>query len=626
MKTPKWFTLLLLPALMACNSFNNRGLIENPQVLGTNTTSIEVAMIELTDTATVLHIKAFYRPHNWIRIASSSFLRDNKGGMFAIREGDGITLDEEFWMPDSGEAAFNLIFQPIPADITSIDFSEGDNVEGAYKIWGIQLTGKPIAVTLPRGFQKPVADLAAPLPTVEQKAGKARIEGQILNYTPDMTKEIGLTVNYPFRTVSLQVAVDDAGKFATEVDAFSPHPVMAGEHLCFIAPGETTTLLINPAEIARRNSHLHKDDPKIGEAVYFGGYLAALSREIAENNLIDQLHGRLFNTQQEYNDFLLTIADKNVTQFKEMLLKEYNDRNAAIDATAYSAACKELLHITNDLRFADELFSVRGYMVEGYSFKNKQQDMKALSKYAETIVYPADFYHVLKQLKYINAPERCYSLLNNRYLSVREMMTFVLGTDKGYLFDVYDAYDAYMRISDFQPLDSAQLAAVPQIYRAYMQQENEKVIETIEASKLKSGYEVKEITPDMQGKEIIPQIIARHKGKPILIDIWATWCGPCRRANKELAPVKEELKDKGIVYVFIAGEDSPKETWDVMIADLHGEHYRVTDKQWSELRNAYGATGVPTYLYVDKAGTIVKKQVGFGSAAPMKEQLLEIAK
>ena len=49
-----------------------------------------------------------------------------------------ITLDKEFWMPESGEAEFQLLFPPIPENVTSLDFSEGD-FDGAYKIWGIQL-------------------------------------------------------------------------------------------------------------------------------------------------------------------------------------------------------------------------------------------------------------------------------------------------------------------------------------------------------------------------------------------------------------------------------------------------------------------------------------------------------
>ena len=71
-------------------------------------------------------MKAYYRPKYWIKVATGSFLKDNNGALYPIRKGVGITLDKEFWMPESGEAEFQLLFPPIPENVTSLDFSEGD--------------------------------------------------------------------------------------------------------------------------------------------------------------------------------------------------------------------------------------------------------------------------------------------------------------------------------------------------------------------------------------------------------------------------------------------------------------------------------------------------------------------
>jgi thiol-disulfide isomerase/thioredoxin len=379
--------------------------------------------------------------------------------------------------------------------------------------------------------------------------------------------------------------------------------------------------------LARRKSHLHKADPKIGEAAYFGGYLASLSQEIADEDLLAQLQRGNYNTQQEYNDFIDSFTDKTIAQAKEILQKKHDDKSAAIDATTYSAACKELLHIANDLTFFSGLSNTKTYMVYAYSIQHKiGNDQAALNKYAATITYPTDFYAPIKQLKYVNAPERCYSLLGISYPIGKAEIASCLGTDKGFLFDDMNASEAYRQLVDYQLLNNARLATVPESYLAYMQKKNDELAKKIEASKNKGGYEVKEISPDVAGKDILPQIIAQYKGKPIMIDIWGTWCNPCKIANKALAPVKEELKDKDIVYVFIAGENSPKDTWNIMITDLHGVHYRLTDKQWSDILSANESAGVPAYFYIDKTGKIVDKQIGFGGVEPMKKQLLEISK
>ena len=61
-----------------------------------------------------------------------------------------------------------------------------------------------------------------------------------------------------------------------------------------------------------------------------------------------------------------------------------------------------------------------------------------------------------------------------------------------------------------------------------------------------------------------------------------------------------------------------------MIPDIHGEHFRVTDKQWAYLGNAMGIEGVPTYFVINRAGDIKYKSVGFPGVAKMKEELVKV--
>lgn len=90
--------------------------------------------------------------------------------------------------------------------------------------------------------------------------------------------------------------------------------------------------------------------------------------------------------------------------------------------------------------------------------------------------------------------------------------------------------------------------------------------------------------------------------------------------------MKEELKDKDILYLYITGETSPLKTWENMIPDIHGEHFRLTNAQWKYLSDAFKIEGVPTYLIVDREGNTTFRQTGFPGVEKMKEELLKVTK
>ncbi|MDR0988321.1 MAG: TlpA family protein disulfide reductase [Prevotellaceae bacterium] len=622
---------LLVLLLAACNGVNNRGAVDNPAVTGTSTSTIEVSRVEISDTATVMHIKAFFRPKNWIRIASETVLRDRQGHDYPLRSADGIVPGEQFIMPESGEAQFTLHFAPVPSNCPSVDFIENEE-DGAFKIFGIQLTGTPLQLDMPRGFTPAEADANLALPEVVQKAGKAQLQGWILNYNPAMGDELAVMVTYPFGDSEIEgVKVAPDGRFSAAIDAFSPHPVrvrfMNNIDLCFIAPDETTTIVLNPAESTRNKSRLRKESAPLGKPAYFGGYLASLSQEIADNRLWTKLSGRTYETEQDYYDFLDSFYNKTTDGAKANLLQELQAKEAAIDTLSYSPACKELFRMAAELQFTAELNRVKPYIINAYDRKNQsKENPKARSAYANSLKFTPNFYDPIKELTYINNPVRCYSLLNGRHGIMKEKYEVELGTDKGYLFEALDARDALHWIEErSDALDSAALAKVPALYRPYVTQKNEALLVKIKEIESKISQPVEEISPAMPGKDILPAIIAKQKGKPILIDFWATWCGPCKQANKDLAPVKEELKEKGIVYVYVTGETSPEGTWKMMIPDLHGIHYRLSNKQWEEVGKELGIRGIPTYFYINKEGKIHHKQVGYAGVAQMKKTLLEIA-
>ena len=110
------------------------------------------------------------------------------------------------------------------------------------------------------------------------------------------------------------------------------------------------------------------------------------------------------------------------------------------------------------------------------------------------------------------------------------------------------------------------------------------------------------------GEKILRKLIEPYQGKLIYVDIWGTWCAPCRKNLKESWRVREALKDYDIVYLFLANKSSD-EAWKSVISEynLTGPncvHYNLPADQQSVIEHYIGVNGYPTYKLIDKQGVI----------------------
>lgn len=204
-------------------------------------------------------------------------------------------------------------------------------------------------------------------------------------------------------------------------------------------------------------------------------------------------------------------------------------------------------------------------------------------------------------------------------------MQEVFGVSESFAFDVLMAQYKSEKLSDFTPYTDEELQKAQKLIKNTfiansLAVENEKTKDKIEKNKTKTGFVVHQVVKT-EGDELFDSMIAKFKGKVVYVDFWATWCAPCRSGIEKIAPLKEEMKNENVVFLYITNQSSPEKTWSNMIPDIKGEHYRVSQDEWNYLASKFNINGIPHYALVSKNGEMIKPRLGHNNNDALKKIL-----
>ena len=587
MKKQAIITLLLALVAMAGQAKEKTIIWEKPAKALNCADLLEIEKVELTKQQTRLYASYSNMPGQWFRIAKESCLQSG-GKTFRIVGADSITLGEKFTLGDNGSQRFVLRFEPLPMKTKEFDFIEGF-ADNDFKVFGVHdSTYTMPAVAVPAEY---LADYAEDDQLEDLKYGEepAVVHFKALNYRKGMRPRIMaqyIDLKRPGEPQNLYFRMNDDGE--AELKLYVGFPQVVWFHMInfpwssncslYLAPGKEVTVLVD----------MLKDDTYINNKfVGYKGYFAKFTREYYQ-----------MQTQDD------RIEMKKTARTVEELIRDYDEfcaeNDKYIESLPYEQAVKDWL--TQLIYSGSYSFSYYGNPIDSLSKQpafaehllqhhiSGLRDRKAILTFAFT--EGSRYYVMDKAARGINADlaRYCY-----------------------YLPKVLDGQKVEKPL-----IEDATLSA---LYDETVR-ESQKTI-AVQKEGLPADVHYLDMT-DVAPEDILPAILSKYKGKAVLIDVWATWCGPCRMGHKLMAPLKEELKGRDIEFVYITSPSSPYEDWKNMIGDIPGNHYYLTKEQYNHLLDLYHSNGIPTYAIYDASGKQTYTEIGFPGVETIKEEIEKV--
>ena len=617
----KLLSTLLLALITIAGWAQKEVVWENPSAFtGSGNIEFDITKMELKETETVMHFRVKFIPNYWIRFAKESFLKTPDGKEYAVVSGkkaseaeSDVELDSLFWMPESGQADLVLHFKPVPTDTKEIDFIEGYD-EGAFRFFNICDKKTKKEPEWPAEWKGVKYAKDEKLPEAKIGKGVARIKVKLLGYKPGMGMELRVG---GFRPLGEKEYFDKSFPLADDGTATAEIPLrmtrevsvgvsgVAGGPLV-IAPGQEFALLMN-----------------IGEG----------------NNRPLAMKGFLAKTNMDLNEAFVKLLPKDAqviryeglsqcdTPEKRLawLKNEFDKKIAEVKASDYTTAAKDLLCMEAEGNFVEwSRFFGGNYtnlmMTTGKARITSQKEYRDLLKANDSLLVLSEAEKAYSY-QYLDKPtspcsDRFWTLplsqldkdFSTRAPWLNELQTvyFMFSTDE----KEWDGLMAQMKYEDCKGIVTD------------YQKEQERLAQ--ELAQKESIFFKK--FDDVKPENILQTILDRYKGKAVLIDMWATWCGPCRAGHKAMAPMKEQMKGQNVQFVYITSPSSPMSTWQEMIKEIDGDHYYLTPEQDSYILAKYESSGIPTYAVYNTKGEQTYKVIGFPGNEEIRKRLEEAMK
>ena len=590
-------SMILFAVLFTLLSCGQKAKVwETPMIGATKYTYVKIKKVEFYNDSTVLRMKINYPSIGGGFTFGKETYIEADGKRYLITGSDSFVLGEYTNTdPETWEKEFSLYFEPLPRNTRMFDLIEGA-FDGAYTFYNIRPKGVELPVAKVPDEYLPDYQEDDEWPAMEYSEDPVTIHFKALNCRPGMNPRIDIwhfDITDPSSFDEDIIYLDDEGTYDYTCKIYYPEHmqitmVSSGAHwassiLPMMAPGKELTVLID-MNVTPDSIH--------GSFVGLKGYMAKYTMRDEEFDRI-----RMYGETQQPT--LAAWTAQNAKTVSELIaghdsvvasVKAFNKEYGYSDEESRRFFDYELRFFNLVADYNDSLFRSKEFL--DYILKIRPACFFDDDKIDIRPDYE-DVCHLFADtdIKGI-VPDFCRYLYGVKQLRGGKQIKKPLIEDP-YLSNLYD------RIS------------------GNMNEEIAKNKKTVFAPNV-HYLDLTEVAPE----NILNTILERYKGKTVVLDMWATWCGWCIKGHQEMAPYKEELKDKDIVFLFLTSSSSPFDQWMHYTNTVPGEHYYLTEEQDKYLsERIWGTTGVPKYAIFDAQGKQLYRQVGWAGLDTIKTEI-----
>ncbi len=336
------------------------------------------------------------------------------------------------------------------------------------------------------------------------------------------------------------------------------------------------------------------NEEELGKVVSFP-YLGSLD-EKQYVHVVDstkQLSLNFLNEQKEMDQNLKTLEEASITYGSALKLKQFEPVKRYFSKNKDFVKSNEFPDFESDLNLEDEdLLAVNNYkqyLSTYYSAiaakKSKKNETDFAIEYIETVSNE------------VKSPK------------IKEFLLFQVASNTiSYAKDLQKFYDLFMANSSSED------------HKKVITEKYNKLI------KLSKGQPSPKFV-DYENYKGGTMSLDDLKGKYVYVDVWATWCGPCKREIPFLKTIEKEYHNKNIVFISMSiDKKKDYEKWKKMVKDesLSGVQLFAPNDWNSDFVTNYGITGIPRFILIDTEGNIVDSNAPRPSSPDLKKLFDEL--